>query len=240
VAGRPVFLLLIAMLDALMLELEGVIVETRTARFGALARALADDGVVALPDAAADELLGLPPRQAAATAVGLLGLTRDETAIELIGLRADRYFTERVSQGVTLREGARVLITIAHARSRLALVTRANRAVVDLMLGLSGMHDAFEVIVCADDVLDNKPAPESYARAISRLQSRRPLSRDRVLALEDARTGIVAARAAAVRCLAVGDLPAHQAVEADGLVPSLADAGHDVLSELERWAHEAA
>ncbi|MDE3054008.1 MAG: HAD-IA family hydrolase [Gemmatimonadota bacterium] len=228
------------MLDALVLELEGVVVETRGARFEALTRALADDGVVALPDGAADELLGLPPRQAAAAAVALLGLPRDDTALDLIGLRADRYFTERVSQGVVLREGARVLITIAHARSRLALVTRANRAIADLVLGLSGLHDAFEVIVCADDVVDNKPAPESYARALARLQNRRPLSRDRVLALEDARTGIVAARAAGLRCLAVGEVPAHQAVEADGLVPSLADAGHDVLSELERWAHEAA
>jgi len=43
-----------------------------------------------------------------------------------------------------------------------------------------------------------------------------------------------------VRCLAVGDLPAHHAVEADGWVPSLAEAGADVLTELERWAHEAA
>jgi HAD superfamily hydrolase (TIGR01509 family) len=228
------------MLDALILELEGVVVETRAARFEALARAMADDGVVALPDALGDELLGLPPRQAAARAVSLLGLARDDTALDLIGLRAERHFTERVSQGVTLREGARVLITIAHARSRLALVTRAGRPVVDLVLGLSGLHDAFEVIVSADDVMDNKPAPESYARALSRLQGRRPLTRERVLALEDARAGIVAARAAGLRCLAVGDVPAHHAVEADGLVPSLADAGHDVLSELERWAHEAA
>jgi HAD superfamily hydrolase (TIGR01509 family) len=228
------------MLDALIVELEGVVVETRQARLDALARALADDGVAQLPDQAAEELLGLGPREAAARAVRMLGVTRDPTAVELIGLRADRYFTERASQGLTLREGARVLVTIAHARSRLALVTRAGRATVDLVLGLSGLHDAFEVIVCADDVLDNKPAPESYTRALTRLQSRRPMARERVLALEDSGPGILAARAAGVRCLAVGDVPAHQAVEADGLVPSLADAGHDVLSELERWAHEAA
>ncbi|MGH7669221.1 MAG: HAD family hydrolase, partial [Gemmatimonadaceae bacterium] len=160
--------------------------------------------------------------------------------LDLIGLRADRYFAERAGQGMSLREGARVLVTIAQARSRLALVTRASRAVVDLLLGLSGLHDAFEVIVCADDVLDNKPAPDCYARAMNRLQNRRPMARERVLALEDGRPGIVAARAAGIRCLAVGDLPAHQAVEADGLVPSLADADQDVLSELERWAHEAA
>ncbi len=228
------------MLDALLLELEGVVVETRAARFDALSRALADEGVVALPPGASDVVLGVPSRTAAAIAVKLMGLTRDATALDLIGLRAERYFTERASRGITLREGARVMITIAQARSRLALVTRASRSTVDFVLGLSGLHDAFEVIVCADDVLDNKPAAESYARALARLQSRRPLARDRVLALEDALPGILAARAAGVRCLAVGDVPAHQAVEADGLVPSLADAGHDVLSELERWAHEAA
>ncbi|HEX8724114.1 MAG TPA: HAD family phosphatase [Gemmatimonadaceae bacterium] len=228
------------MLDALLLELEGVVVDTRAARFDALVRALADDGLANLPAGADEELLGLPPRDAAGVASRLLGVAADPTTLDLIGLRADRYFTERASQGLSLREGARVLVTIAHARSRLALVTRGARATVDLLLGMSGLHDAFEVIVCADDVLDNKPAPESYARALNRLQNRRPLARERVLALEDSRPGIVAARAAGVRCLAVGDLPAHQAVEADGLVPSLADAGHDVLSELERWAHEAA
>lgn len=227
------------MLDALLLELEGVVVETRAARFDALARAVADDGGQ-LPDSAFEELLGLPSRDAAAAAVRLLGLERDPTAVDLIGLRAERYFMERASQGLALREGARVLVTIAHARSRLALVTRASRAAVDFVLGLSGLHDAFEVIVCADDVLDNKPAPEGYARALTRLRNRRPMARDRSLALEDSRPGIVAARAAGLRCLAVGDVPAHHAVEADGLVPSLADAGHDVLSELERWAHEAA
>lgn len=228
------------MLEALLLELEGVVVDTRSARFDALVRALADDGLGNLPEGAAEDLLGLSPRDAAAVASRLLGVAADPTTLDLIGLRADRYFTDRVSQGVSLREGARVLITIAHARSRPALVTRASRAIVDLVLGMSGLHDAFEVIVCADDVLDNKPAPESYTRALSRLQNRRPLARERVLALEDARPGILAARAAGVRCLAVGDLPAHHAVEADGLVASLADAGHDVLAELERWAHEAA
>lgn len=228
------------MIEAFLVELEGVIVETRAARFDALVRALADDGVVSLPESAAEELLGYAPREAAERALRLLDVERDPTAVDLIGLRADRYFTERVSRGVTLREGARVLVTVAHARSRLALVTRASRAVVDLTLGLSGLHDAFEIIVCADDVLDNKPAPDSYARALTRLQGRRPATRERILALEDARPGIAAARAAGIRCLAVGDLPAHQAVEADGLVPSLADAGQDVLAELERWAHEAA
>ena len=228
------------MLDALLLELEGVVIDTRAARFDALMRALADDGLGNLPEGAAEELLGRPPRDAAGVASRLLGVAADPTTLDLIGLRADRYFTERASQGMSLREGARVLVTIAHARSRLALVSRASRATVDLLLGLSGLHDAFEVIVCADDVLDNKPAPESYTRALTRLQNRRPLARERALALEDARTGIMAARAAGIRCLAVGELPAHQAVEADGLVPSLADAGHDVLAELERWAHEAA
>ena len=227
------------MLDALLLELEGVVAETRDARFAALRRALADDGVMNLPESAADETTGLTPRSAAARAVEMLGLTRDPTALDLIGLRADRYFTERASQGIMLREGARALVTVAQAQSRLALVTRASRAVVDLVLSLSGLRDAFEVIVCEDDVLDNKPAPESYVRALTRLQRRRPLARERVLALEDALPGILAARAANVRCLAVGKVPAHHAVEADGLVPSLADAGPDVLAELERWSHEA-
>ncbi|MGH7670670.1 MAG: hypothetical protein ACRENQ_14390, partial [Gemmatimonadaceae bacterium] len=87
------------MLDALMLELEGVVIDTRVARFDALVRALADDGIANLPTGAAEELLGRAPRDAAAVASRMLGVAADPTTLDLIGLRADRYFAERAGQG---------------------------------------------------------------------------------------------------------------------------------------------
>jgi beta-phosphoglucomutase-like phosphatase (HAD superfamily) len=49
----------------------------------------------------------------------------------------------------------------------------------------------------------------------------RPVSAGSVLALEDGSSGIRSARAAGLRCLAVGALPAHCAMQAEGLLPTL-------------------
>ena len=75
-------------------------------------------------------------------------------------------------------------------------------------------------------------------RAMSRL---RPLRASHALALEDGPIGIRSARAAGVRCLAVGALPAHRAMQAEGLLPTLrghtlATLGDVVLRPEERIA----
>jgi beta-phosphoglucomutase-like phosphatase (HAD superfamily) len=49
----------------------------------------------------------------------------------------------------------------------------------------------------------------------------RTLQSAHALALEDGPIGIRSARAAGVRCLAVGALPAHRAMQAEGLLPTL-------------------
>ena len=42
-----------------------------------------------------------------------------------------------------------------------------------------------------------------------------------VVALEDSLDGIRGARGAGLRCVAIGDLPAHVAMEADALIPAI-------------------
>ena len=56
--------------------------------------------------------------------------------------------------------------------------------------------------------------------------------RDRVLAFEDARPGIVSARAAGLRCIAVGALGAHDALLADAYVPTLSELTRAELATL--------
>ncbi|NUQ13132.1 MAG: HAD family phosphatase, partial [Gemmatimonadaceae bacterium] len=68
-----------------------------------------------------------------------------------------------------------------------------------------------------------KPSPEPYRLALARVQrARARVVRGTVVAIEDGRPGILSARAAGVACVAVGDVPAHVALEADGYVPSIA------------------
>ncbi|HVZ78161.1 MAG TPA: HAD family phosphatase [Gemmatimonadaceae bacterium] len=228
------------MIEALLLELEGVMVETRVARLDAVARALADDGIVFPRELLADDVLGMAPADAIARAASAAQAAFDPTGIDLAAMRAERYFAERIGKGVTLRAGIRELLDAAYGRTRLAIVSRARRSTVEYVLGLSGASHVFSAIVCADDVLEQKPAGDGYERALQRLHSRRPLARERALALEDSRAGIRAAHAAGIRCLAVGDLPADHAMEADGMLPDLRGAGADALDEIERCAFKTA
>lgn len=188
--------------SALLVEFEGVVVETRDARRVALVRALRDDGAE-IDDATYEACCaGLGVDGAVRAAARLARLALDETATDLAALRAERYFAEAIGKGVTLAPGARALLDDAAGRARLGVVTRASRREVEFVLALAGLDAHFECVIAAGDA-ESKPSPAPYLRALERLARRRPLSPGDVLALEDSATGAIAARAAGVRCVVV-------------------------------------
>ena len=216
---------------AVLMELEGVIVETYEARRTALLRALADDGISITALDYDDVAHGLPVRGAVRAAIAVAEEHMDDTGLELVALRAERYFAEGMAAGVTLTDGAREGLTALHAVARLGLVTRAARREVEPVLEAADASFIFECIVTADDVPDHpKPDPASYLSAVGRLERRRAISPREAIALEDARAGIRSARGAGQRCVAVGSVPAFRALDADGYLPTLRGATLESLS----------
>ena len=219
--------------SAVLLEVEGVIASTHAARRESLVRSLADDGV-AIDARTYDDLChGLPVRGAVHAALEASDVSMDETGVELVALRAERYFVERVSTGLTLAEGARDALERLHSRARLGVVTRAARREADIILAAADAGFLFESVVTADDTPgEPKPAPAPYRLALVRLCRRRPIASGDAVALEDGRAGIRAAHGAGLRCLAVGDVPAFRALDADGYLPSLRGATVEALGTL--------
>jgi len=214
-------------LHAVLLELEGVLVDTREPRQLSLAEALQAEQV-SLPTRESEDDEGVPPRDAAYALLSGCGVMVDDTALDLIALRAERAFAARIAAGITLCEGARELVQSAEGRVRLGVVTRARRSEADTMLRLAGLQDAFEVVITADDALDSKPSPEIYRLALGRLGKRRAVAPATALAIEDSAWGVRSAKRAGLRCVALGTLPVHAAMEADAFVPSLV--GHTIES----------
>ncbi len=215
---------------AVLLELEGVLVETRDARRAALARALAEEGIGVDVVAYDDVAHGLPVRAAARALAAVADEAIDDVAIELVALRAERHFAESIGTGIVLTDGARDALGTLHGVARLGLVTRASRREIEPILDAADASFLFECIVTSDDVAGTpKPHPESYHAAIRRLSRRRTMAPSHAIALEDGRAGIRAARAAGLRCLAVGDVPPFRALDADGYLPSLRGATLDSL-----------
>jgi beta-phosphoglucomutase-like phosphatase (HAD superfamily) len=207
------------MLHAVLLEWEGVLADTGTARSDSLRRALTDEGVPFTAAAYERCCGGLDAHDAAAAALALAGVD-DPTLAELVVRRASRAFRERLSRGFSLSPGAAELISAAAHRTRVAIVTRAERAETELALGLAGLTDAISTIVARDDVLDAPPSPALYAHALGQLARRRPTAPERVVALTDAVAAIRSGRTCGIRMLAVG-APAHVALEADAHVDDL-------------------
>jgi HAD superfamily hydrolase (TIGR01509 family) len=209
------------MFDAILFEFDGVLADTRAARRAALMRSLAVDGVSVRDDEYDDACAGLSLDEGARAAAALRGRAYDETDAALAALRAERHFAEWVGKGVTLAPGARAFVEAAVGRTRLGVVARASRREVEFVLALAELTHAFECVVTADDGLPPKPSPVGYTAALARLARRGPVRAERVVALEDGVAGIQAARAAGLVCVAVGAMPAHRAMQADALLPSL-------------------
>jgi beta-phosphoglucomutase-like phosphatase (HAD superfamily) len=220
------------MVDAVLLEWEGVLADTGAARRDSLLRALADEGVLLSAEAYDACCDGADVHGAAFAALAGVGRS-DATLAELVALRAGRTFTARLSSGFTLQPGAAEFVADAAHRARIAIVTRASRAETEVALRLSGLESAVACVVTADDVLVPPPAPELYDRAVAHLSRRRAVARERgaVVALAQGAAALRAARGAGVRTLAVG-APAHVAIDADAAVSGVSGLTLEAIAAL--------
>lgn len=218
------------MVDAVLLEWEGVLADTGLARRESLLRALADEGVSFDATAYDSCCGGLDVHAAASAAVARSG--RDDPVLaDLVALRAGRAFAERLSQGVILQPGAARFISELQHRARIAIVTRASRAETNVVLGMSGLAPAVACVVTADDVRTPPPAPAVYEQALRHLSRMRAVRTDRVVALVDGSAAARAARTAGVHTVVVG-APAHVAMDGDASVADLTELTVDAMAAL--------
>ena len=93
----------------------------------------------------------------------------------------------------------RVLDQAAALGLGVAIASSSPRQWIVDHLDRLGLPERFAVIACYDDVGVAKPAPDVYLEAVRRLG----VAPGEAVALEDSRTGLLAARAAGLRCIAV-------------------------------------
>lgn len=221
-------------MQVVLLEFEGILADTTPHRESALRQALLADGLALDDETWMEHCHGLTVADAVAAARRALGAEDDPVAAEICRLRAEKGFSERISRGLLMQPGGLALVQALRTQARLALVTRAPRRDVDFVLSLANLADAFTCAVTADDRVAGKPSPAPYALALEKLSRTAPVTPAEAIAFEDARPGIRAARAAGVRAIAVGPLPPHHAMEADGYYPTLAGLSFDAMRSLVR------
>ncbi|MGW5096229.1 HAD family hydrolase [Streptomyces nodosus] len=119
------------------------------------------------------------------------------TARELQERRRDKH---RLASAEPLRPGvARLLESAGRQGIVCAVVSSSERAWVQGHLERLGVWDRFAEVVTGEQAQARKPAPDLYLRAMELLGA----GPDDCVALEDSATGVAAAKAAGLRCVAV-------------------------------------
>lgn len=117
------------------------------------------------------------------------------------------------------------------ARWPLGLASSSNLPVIELALQLAGLREYFDATVSSEEVAHGKPAPDVYLEAARRLGVEAALC----AAVEDSHNGILAAKAAGMRVVAIPNRdfpPGEEALaNADDVLESLNELRQDVLAD---------
>jgi HAD superfamily hydrolase (TIGR01509 family) len=118
--------------------------------------------------------------------------------------------------------GAKEAVERLAARRPLGLASSSNRELIDLALELLGVKHLFAATVSSEEVGRGKPAPDVYLEAARRLG----VDPAQTTAVEDSHNGILAAKTAGMRVVAIPNshFPPDEAAlaEADVVLDSLA------------------
>jgi beta-phosphoglucomutase len=160
-----------------------------------------------------DELAGLSDPEIVRTWLG-----SDHPGVDaVVDERVDRY-RAAVAGGASVHEHVREAVRFAAERVPIAICSGGARVEIEQVVEAAGLAPLLCGIVSADDVVEGKPNPEGYMKAMRDLLD--GIDPADVLVFEDTEAGVSSARAAGVgRVLAVtGTLDPERLREADELI----------------------
>lgn len=127
----------------------------------------------------------------------------DELGVPLDTEEINRQVVARIEklyrEHLPLLPGAHDVVRVLQQRWPLGLASSSNREIIDLVLDLAGLADAFVATVSSEEVSAGKPAPDVYLKAAARVG----VAPDRCTALEDSSNGMRSAAAAGMTVIAV-------------------------------------
>jgi beta-phosphoglucomutase-like phosphatase (HAD superfamily) len=211
---------LVAEIDAVLFDLDGVLVDTEPWWHEVRVAWAAERG---RPWREEDSRLcmGRNSREWSEIMRERLGAAETPFAIEqaIVAALVARY----ASEPVPLVADAPAAAARIAARVPVAIASSAHPAVIRAAIGAAGLASVFSTIVSSDDVPRGKPAPDVYLEAARRLG----IAPARCLVIEDSRNGVLAGRAAGMRVVLVPNAsvaPGPGVAEiADAVLERLAD-----------------
>jgi HAD superfamily hydrolase (TIGR01509 family) len=201
-------------------DLDGILVDSEQVWDDAR-RSLAADRGIPWPEEATHAMIGMSSPEWSRYMHEQVGLPEppEEINREVVAWMERLYRAE-----LPVIDGAVDAVRRLGGELRLGLASSSNRPVIDLVLELTGLADAFEATVSSEEVGRGKPAPDVYLEALRRLG----VGGSEAVAIEDSHSGIRSAHAAGMRVVAIPN--PHFPPDAEAL--ALADVVLESIAEL--------
>lgn len=220
------------MIHAVIFDLDGLLADTECLHCRAYQMALLEHGVQLRDWDYAEHWVRYG--KGIADWIAMRGLELDPHALRL---RKAQHYLDLLRSSLHPMEGALDLLELLHGRTKLALASSSYRDAIDGVLAGLGIRHFFKVIVSGLDVAYVKPAPDIFLKAARDLG----VEPERCVVLEDAEKGVIAARLAGMRCIAVPNdyTRHHDFSQATTICSSLKEITDEFLTRLETAAVSA-
>jgi len=182
-------------IDAVVFDLDGILIDSEHV-WDEVRQQLAQERGGRWTENASRDMMGMSSIEWSRYMRDVVGLAEEpgEISAEVVRRLEDRYRRE-----LPLIAGAELAVERVAERWTLALASSSNRELIDLVLESSGLDRFFQSSVSSEEVPRGKPAPDVFLEAARRLG----VEPARCAAVEDSENGILAARAAGMRTIAI-------------------------------------
>jgi HAD superfamily hydrolase (TIGR01509 family) len=201
------------LIRAVIFDLDGLLLDSESAWDGGRRELAAEQGID-WPDGATRAMLGMSSHEWSA-------YMRDEVGVRLdpgeISDRVVAHVLESYEERLPLLPGAAAAVERMAARWPLALASSSNKPVIDRVMATAGWDAVFRTWVSSEEVGRGKPAPDVFLEAARRLA----VDPADAAGIEDSHNGILSARAAGLRVIAVPNQefpPGREALDAADVV----------------------
>jgi HAD superfamily hydrolase (TIGR01509 family) len=208
------------LIRAVIFDLDGLLLDSESAWDGGR-RALVAEYGLEWPPGATEAMLGMSSPEWSRHVHDQLGVPLEPAEISD---RVVAHVLQAYAERLPLLPGAEAAVARIAERWPLALASSSNKEVIDQVMETSAWGDVFQAWVSSEEVARGKPAPDVFLEAARRIG----VDQRAAAGVEDSHNGILAARAAGLRVIAI---PNHEFPPGDEALRA-ADAVLSSLDEL--------
>lgn len=156
--------------------------------------------------------------------------TISQEALDAIADKKEITYRRLIAENIEALPGAIELLSLLREHGiKSAIASSAPPENVKIILDGLNIEHYFDAIACGREVTEGKPSPQIFLLAAEKLKVE-PFG---CIVIEDAVAGVVGAKRAGMKCIAVANShPQSKLYEADLIVASLESVGIDELSRL--------